>query len=177
MISVITRGLPGSGKSTLAKDIYKSARGKNKAVYSTDDYFIDETGEYRFNGKFLSRAHKWNQSRFQRALDLEYNLVVADNTHTQFWEMVPYIEMTLDAGYYLIIAEPRTSWKNNVDDLVAMNTHKVPRKAIERMKRRWQSTEDVINDCIEKYGVTMQYTALECSQVISGEHLTLVLYS
>ena len=43
---ILIRGLPGSGKSTLARAL--SENGKYQ-VYSVDDYFTDENGNYNFD--------------------------------------------------------------------------------------------------------------------------------
>ena len=51
----IVRGIPGSGKSTFAKTL----GGQH---YEADMYFIDEEGNYKFDGTKIKDAHKWCQS-------------------------------------------------------------------------------------------------------------------
>jgi len=46
---VIMRGLPGSGKSYLAKKIASEWKDGESVVLSTDDYFMNEKGEYVFD--------------------------------------------------------------------------------------------------------------------------------
>lgn len=157
---IIMRGLPGSGKSTLAQKLLTDhiAEGGKVglcAIYATDDYFIHD-GEYKFDGRQLSKAHQWNQSRFLRALDNNYSCVIVDNTHTQFWEMIKYLELAADNGYEVFIAESNTNWAKDVDKLLEMNTHGVPREAIQRMLDRWDETDDIIEQYKEKSGLDIK---------------------
>nr|XP_015197358.1 PREDICTED: NEDD4-binding protein 2-like 1 [Lepisosteus oculatus] len=108
----ILRGLPGSGKSTLARQI-KNTHG-NASIFSTDDFFRDRNGEYKFKAYLLKTAHKWNQKRAREALENGESPVIIDNTNIHLWEMKPYVEMALEFGYYVNFKEPETSWKNNV---------------------------------------------------------------
>jgi hypothetical protein len=158
----IIRGCPGSWKSTISKQFNEDAIyiGLVSGLYSTDDYFIRENGEYVFVGNLISKAHSWNKNRVQRAVDLDYDLVIVDNTHTQFWEMVPYITMGLENGYEVEFVEPDNIDKFDIDFLVNSNTHGVPRVAIEKMLKRWESTEDIIAGCIEKFDVEVNGTAI-----------------
>ena len=153
---VIVRGLPGSGKSTLSRNITAVVSllpiGAICTTCCTDDYFM-HSGEYKFNGLQLTKAHDWNRSNFKRAIDNNYNLIVVDNTNTQFWEMAPYIEGAINNRYELHIAEPTTDWAFNVDELFKRNTHGVPREAIEKMLGRWENIVDIAEGINEKYKV------------------------
>lgn len=149
---ILTRGLPGSGKSTLGKKLADSYHrdGFTYRIFATDDYFVNAEGEYVFDGTKISIAHKWNQSRVEEAIFDRIDVIVVDNTHTQFWEMIFYINTALDAGYEVEIAEPTTDWRLDIDELFVRNVHKVPREAIERMLKRWQDTDEILLDVAEQ---------------------------
>lgn len=155
---VIVRGLPGSGKSTLSElmiEAHSDCEGLC-AWYSTDDYFVHD-GEYKFDGRKLTKAHVWNQARFRRAVDNKYGLIIVDNTNTQFWEVVAYIEYALNNDYCVQIVEPETEWKFDVDELVLRNTHNVPKVSIEKMLQRWDTTQSILEGCEEKFDCKVDY--------------------
>ena len=131
----IVRGISGSGKSTLSKQL-TSAGG---AIFSTDDFFVNEQGHYVFNPTQLGNAHAWNQNRVKDALRDGVSPVVVDNTNTQRWEAKPYVQMALHHMYEVVVTEPDTPWKCNAQELARRNTHGVPVEAIQRMLDRWET--------------------------------------
>lgn len=150
---IICRGLPGSGKSTMANNLlwqYKKVGKQNVGLYSTDDYFVREDGKYIFDGGKLNSAHQWNFTRFQRAVDLGYDVVIVDNTHVQFWECLNYVEYALKNFYAVEFKEPETPWAKDIDALFARNSHSVPREAIRMMMERWDTTEEILQSFAEK---------------------------
>lgn len=152
---IIARALPGAGKTTMCKALLSQAKEQgipNASMYSTDDYFIDEDGSYNFDGRLLHSAHQWNFSRFQRAVDRHFPYVIVDNTNIQFWECLNYVEYSLRNWYTVLFREPTTAWKNDIEQLLARNTHGVPKAAIERMLQHWDTTEQILNSFNEKYG-------------------------
>lgn len=59
-IVFIMRGVSGSGKSTIAKELaYPEG-----VIHSTDDYFYNEAGEYKFDPTKLSEYHEKNFQAF-----------------------------------------------------------------------------------------------------------------
>jgi predicted kinase len=132
---VIVSGLPGSGKSTLAEKI----GGK---IFTTDDFFMVD-GEYRFDYKFISAAHKWNLGRAARAIFEGEALIVVPNTNLQDWELLPYVEVATDAGYEIEILEPKTKWKNDVQECANRNTHGVPLATIEKMAAKKETVKQM----------------------------------
>jgi hypothetical protein len=72
-----------SGKSTTAAQL-------GGEVYSSDDFF-ERGGPHNFHPGLLPQAHAWNQQRVADALRRGAPLVVVDNTNTQAWEMLPYV--------------------------------------------------------------------------------------
>lgn len=142
---ILMRGLPGSGKSTKAREL----AGEVGQIFSTDDFF-SITGKYIFNGNDLGKAHAWNQRRSLAAMKAGIPTVVIDNTNTTIREIrsyLPHIELARQLGYTVRIVEPETSWRFDVKELVELNTHNVPEKAIHKMLRRYVRDvhiEDVI---------------------------------
>ena len=144
---ILMRGLPGSGKSTKAKDL----AGELGQVLSTDDYFyINEEGEYRFDGNQLGTAHAWNQRRALEAVKKNIPVIVIDNTNTTLRDLrsyIPHIELAKKMGYEISIQEPDTDWQFTVNELVARGTHNVPQAHIEKMLRRYVmdvTVEDIL---------------------------------
>ena len=107
----IVRGIPGSGKSTFAKTL----GGQH---YEADMFFIDEDGNYKFDGTKIKDAHKWCQSFVETDMVLGYQKIVVSNTFTQEWEMKPYMDLAKKYGYkvFTIVVENRHGG-NNVHDV------------------------------------------------------------
>jgi len=139
-VLILMRGVPGSGKSSLAK---KLSDGKIP-IHSTDNYFMKD-GVYQFNAKAIGYYHKLNLEAASKAMRAGLDVIV-DNTNTTFAEMKPYILVALETGHEIVFQEPTTSWKNDLEECTAKNTHNVPKEAVERMLKRMQPTED----CIQK---------------------------
>ena len=120
----IVRGLPGSGKSTFAKTL----GGQH---YEADMFFIDEDGNYKFDGTKIKDAHKWCQSFVKTDMMLEYPKIVVSNTFTQEWEMKPYMDLAKEHGYkvFTIVVENRHGGNN---------VHNVPEDKIEQMANRFE---------------------------------------
>jgi len=122
-ILTICRGIPGSGKSTFAKTL----GGQH---YEADMYFIDEEGNYNFDGSKIKDAHKWCQSFVETDMVLEYPKIVVSNTFTQEWEMEPYFKLAKEYGYtvFTILVENRHG---------GVNQHGVPEDKLQMMKDRF----------------------------------------
>jgi predicted kinase len=127
----LLRGLPGSGKSTLANQI-------GDIHFEADMYFIDENGEYAFNGADIKKAHQWCQSQVELAMiqnhitdGLDPSDIVVSNTFTQEWEMEPYYKLAGSYGYrvFSIIVENRHGGEN---------IHGAPADKIQIMKDRFE---------------------------------------
>ena len=120
----IVRGIPGSGKSTFAKTL----GGQH---YEADMFFIDEDGNYKFDGTKIKDAHKWCQSFVETDMVLEYPKIVVSNTFTQEWEMKPYMDLAKKHGYkvFTIVVENRHGGNN---------VHGVPEDKIEQMCNRFE---------------------------------------
>ena len=53
----------------------------------------------------------------RKAAEAGVTPIAVDNTHTQAWEMEPYVKMCLQHGYRPVIAEPNTPWRYKAKDL------------------------------------------------------------
>ena len=130
-VLILLRGLPGSGKSTFANYMFSNN------IFEADQYFYDEDSNYNFDASKLHDAHKWCQSRVERAmecnLDTEgqyYSEIVVSNTSTTEKELEPYLELAKKYDYQVVslIVENRHS---------GVSKHNVPVETIERMKNRF----------------------------------------
>ena len=127
----LLRGLPGSGKSTLANQI-------GDTHFEADMYFIDENGEYAFNGADIKKAHQWCQSQVELAMiqnhitdSLDSSDIIVSNTFTQEWEMEPYYKLAVSYGYrvFSLIVENRHGGEN---------IHGAPADKMQAMKDRFE---------------------------------------
>lgn len=140
-VMVLMRGVPGSGKTHLAEVVVKmvSPNDRGHHIFSTDDYFVMlGRGSYAYDPSQLDKAHNWNQTRVSEALRRATNPVVVDNTHTQAWEMRPYVTMGVQHGYLIEVLEPVTPWRTREAELARRNQHNVPREKIRQMLDRYE---------------------------------------
>lgn len=144
----LVRGPSGCGKSTFAEklknEILNPSWGElriSPAIHSTDDWFTTKDGEYKFDKRFLSRAHTETTTRVMEDLFLGKDVIVA-NTFINYWEVAPYIWLAKLAGVDCIVYEPDVLLETKDDDwddevemprLVMMHercTHGVPIETI-----------------------------------------------
>ena len=142
---IIVRGLPGGGKSFLAEKLKKNFEANNLScsVLTTDDFFV-HNNQYNFDGSLLSVAHPWNLGRVIRSMMIETDVIIVPNTSTQAWEIKEYYKNAMKFGYSFDIKEPETSWKFDIEECAAKNSHGIGVDIIEKMLDRWESTEDVL---------------------------------
>ena len=120
---LLIRGLPGSGKTTYAKSLIDYMH------LETDMYFTNpDTGEYKWDGSLLGKAHKWCQEEVKRTL-LEGNSVVVSNTFTKKWEMQAYFDMAKELGIPISVIEMSGRYPN---------IHGVSEEHIKKMADRWE---------------------------------------
>ena len=134
-ILYIVRGLSGSGKTTLAHQL-------SPLVYSADDWFTDEDGNYDFDARELGDAHADCKSNVECAMmdsqkgkvfgdrdSLKDDKIAVANTFSQAWEAEPYFELAEKYGYSPFVVECQNTFEN---------THGVPQETIETMRERWE---------------------------------------
>jgi len=119
----IIRGLPGSGKSTAGERLTPGY------VYSADDYFTDDDGNYIFDRNNLDEAHKDCQERVGDCMGTCGEDISVANTFTQFWEVKPYLDLADEHGYNVFIIVCTNDFGS---------THDVPDEAVARMDARWE---------------------------------------
>lgn len=127
MKMVLLRGMPGSGKSTLAKRFVD----KSPEVwehFEADMFFMDGSGNYKFNPAEIKHAHQWCQTKTEEALAHGYNVIIS-NTFTTKWEMRVYFDI---AKKFNII--PEVILLQNQFESV----HDVPEDVMRRMEERFE---------------------------------------
>lgn len=117
----LIRGLPGSGKSTLAKSM-------DAKHFEADMFFINESGEYKFDRSKIKDAHNWCKNMTAHYMSMGFDIVVS-NTFTQMWEMEDYKKLAKKNGYEIEIIVAKGNFKN---------IHGVPQEEIQRMSDRWE---------------------------------------
>lgn len=154
---IIMRGCAGSGKSFLAKQI--ASLIDNSEIHSSDNYFLDKDGVYRFDAARLGYVHKKNQEEVVKCVDAGYTAIV-DNTNTTWKEIKDYTEIAKFHGLFTCFIEPSNPWSFDVEECTKRNTHAVPRESIQRMLDRWHSKEHVVEQFKTHYGYIPSYMKL-----------------
>ena len=125
---ILVRGVSGAGKSTIAPMF------KNAVLVSTDDFFLDEYGEYVFDANSLVINHQFCQIAVKMMMmEDKEELIVVHNTFTEDWEMDAYFDLARQYGYavHTIIVENRHGSKN---------VHDVPQDVVKAQKERFSVT-------------------------------------
>ena len=124
---ILLRGVSGAGKSTIAPMF------KNAVLVSTDDFFLDEYGDYIFDANSLIINHQKCQLAVDMMMQDNEELIVVHNTFTKDWEMSHYFDLARKYGYavHTMIVENRHGSKN---------VHDVPQDAIKAQVERFSVT-------------------------------------
>ena len=125
---ILLRGLPGSGKTSLAKDL--SEDGKYP-VFSVDDYFTDEKGQYKFEFEKNHLAYKQCEERTRSAMQNKVQKIFLDNTFTLEWEMEPYFKLAAEYNYKVYVVTVENRHKGN-------NIHDIPEEHIRKMAEKYK---------------------------------------
>jgi predicted kinase len=123
---IILRGASGSGKSTLARSMHHTF--ELSVICSTDDYFMKD-GEYVFNPKLLTEAHRANQDKVESCMLRSVPMIIVDNTNIQKWTYQAYIKLAETYGYEV---------KFVVCDGEYENRHGVPKDKVEKMRASFE---------------------------------------
>ena len=124
---ILLRGVSGAGKSTIAPMF------KNAVLVSTDDFFLDDYGDYIFDANSLIINHQKCQLAVDMMMQDNEELIVVHNTFTKEWEMNVYFDLARKYEYtvHTIIVENRHGSKN---------VHDVPQDAIKAQVERFSVT-------------------------------------
>jgi predicted kinase len=115
-VLILLRGVPGSGKSTFANHMWSSG-----VIFEADKFFLDENGDYRFDGSKLKDAHEWCRNSVEEAMQQNhmtagkhYPEIIVSNTFTREWEMQAYFDLAKKYDYNVVslIVENRHGGKN-----------------------------------------------------------------
>lgn len=137
----ILRGVSGSGKSTKAKELVaeQERRGNSHFIASADDFFVNKrSGEYEFDPSKLRHAHAWCKTRAEMAMELGIEVVVVDNTNTQKWEYIPYIDMADWFDYEVEVVRVGQLDESNLKVYANRNRHGVPLDVIRKQAKRFE---------------------------------------
>jgi len=142
---LILRAIQGAGKTTLWTERYVKSD-----CHSTDNFFVDEEGNYIFDHRRLPEAHDWNLRRFIYALISQRDLIMArsaegatdeelaelarrhhavvDNTNITVAEVAPYYQAAQALGFKVGILTLLCPWevaaKRCVHDVPPMQIYK-----------------------------------------------------
>ncbi|XP_023349258.1 NEDD4-binding protein 2-like 1 [Eurytemora carolleeae] len=94
-----------------------------------------------FKVEELKNAHQFSQDICDEYCSRGELLVVVDNTNVKRWEMGTYFKLAEKYRYTVILAEPKTPWRYNVQELAARNSHGV---SIDVLSRRVKDYERVL---------------------------------
>lgn len=108
---ILLRGLPGSGKTTLAKEL--SENGKYP-VFSVDDFFTAQNGEYKFEFDKNHLAYKQCEENTRQSMIKGLSKIFVDNVFSIEWEMEPYFKIASEFNYrvFVLTVENRHRGKN-----------------------------------------------------------------
>lgn len=144
-VMILMRGPPGVGKSYLCHSLVKNYVDLENTNYkaedlicSSDDYFYNAKGEYKYNSVFIGEAHEFNQRRVQEKTRAGLSPIFVDNTNMQLWEMLPYVKFAVQNNYLIEILEPKSPWCDSPSALSQLNKHGVPLKRIKQMKAKYE---------------------------------------
>lgn len=147
---IIMQGISGSGKSTYTRRIIAGLPpGASFQVVSADHFFLDASGNYKFDPTRLGNAHLDCQKRFLEACQTGIDTIIVDNTNLRLWEISPYRTIALLHGYDVrilrVCCEPKIA--------ASRNNHGVPEKSVlnqaknmEDIPRAWGKEEFIYHD-------------------------------
>ncbi len=153
----LMRGLPSCGKSHRSKQL----AGTDGVICETDEFFFTQVGQdvkkFDYSSRRLQEARDWNYDRFVSAIDRLCSPIVVDRGNGLNLETQRYARYAIENGYSVSLAEPNSSWWQELrvllkykkhtgpvldewaKNLAKMNrsTHRTPSKTIRRWMQNW----------------------------------------
>jgi len=99
-----------------------------------------KNGVYAWAEEKLYPAHKSCQAKCRNGMKRGVGTILIDNTNMRKKEMIPYVELAHEFGYFVTIREPQTPWRNNVDELAMRNEHGLDRERLKKQKTNFEKT-------------------------------------
>lgn len=120
---IIVRHSSGAGGSTFARTL--ASMNPSHMICEADHYFYDEFDDYKFNPAKLGAAHHYCKTKFEAALDANYQLVIVSNTSTTKKEYQYYLDKAQEYGYttHVVVVERHLGTKS---------VHNVPQETLDR---------------------------------------------
>lgn len=139
----IHRGVPGSGKSHMARSVQEGflKQGGTAYVCSADNFFVTDDGEYKFDIRKIGEAHAWCMSEFLKALSMEMEYIVVDNTNTRVWEFENYAKAAEMMGYEVVLVEFDVETREQLRECAARCSHGLSVEDIAKMWVRFEDTD------------------------------------
>lgn len=125
---ILLRGLPGSGKTTLAKAL---SEDEKYPVFSVDDYFTNEKGDYRFEFDKNHLAYKHCEENVRQSIQNGIQKIFIDNVFSLEWEMEPYFKLASEFSYRIFIVTVENRHKGK-------NVHDVSDEQIRKMAEKYR---------------------------------------
>jgi tRNA uridine 5-carbamoylmethylation protein Kti12 len=113
-VAIILIGATGSGKSKAANALQEMLPENQCDIYSTNDLFEDDEGNYVYDRSKLSAHHDQNLKDFTASCKAGVPLVICDNLNLRRRERIPYAKAARAEGYVVIegvvgsLSNPRT---------------------------------------------------------------------
>ncbi len=124
---ILVRGVPGCGKTTFSYLI----ESFKDIVISTDMFFEDKDGNYKYDADKIGEAHGWCLDHTELNMKEGINKIIINNTFTREYEMALYYDLAKKYEYqvFSVIVENRHG---------GVNVHGVPDNTVQAMKDRFE---------------------------------------
>lgn len=129
-ILVIMRGCPGQRKSTTANKLKKQLEDETDlrvGIFSTDNIFTTEAGEYKFVPFAIAAAHIFEQHEMIISMRMrEFDVYILDNTNLQRAEYLPHLREAMYGNFRVFVLDLRGHKRYR-------NIHGVPEDRVQMM--------------------------------------------